>query len=483
MMEMTLPSPDQSRVDISFRRIFEISAPVMLTQLTYTGMGFIDTVMVGRLGVTSLAGIGLGAMTVWWLMSFLFGSIAGVNTAVAQAEGARDRRGVADALIQGTWMGLGIGCLLILVWPFLPLFFAWVNPEPEVAAIGLSYMKVRLLSAVAVVPIIAADAFYRGLGRTVIPMVSAFAQLALNCGLNYGFIFGHFGFPELGAPGTAVGTVLAQFAVGSVLWLSIPLGSLGRKYGVGQHLRPDPRILRMLLRLSVPIGFQNFMEMGGVSVFGVVMARLGEAQMAATQAVIQNWAVAFMAGFGMSVTATTLVGQSVGARDEELARSAVRRVLGIGYLLMIPMAVLYLLYPETLMSIFAQGEDFERLRPFARPLFLIVTVCLALDLRFMVYAGALRGAGDTAFPMWVNVASAWLLFVPTVILVTPRFGMNAAWWCFVLHLVVMSSFLAWRFHGSGWKGHGVAARLDDREKGPAGEAAVAGGLVSREPLG
>jgi putative MATE family efflux protein len=473
----TTPMNSDSQIDISYRRIFRIAGPVMLTQLTYAAMGFIDTVMVGQLGVTALAAIGLGAMVVWWLNSFLIGAVSGVNTAVSQAEGASDRRGVGDSFVQGTWMGIfiGLGLGLILAWQAFPTFLRWVDPEPEVRQIAHSYMQIRMLSVISLVPLLVADSVYRGLGRTVVPMISAALQLLLNCGLNYVLIFGKLGFPEMGAPGTALGTVLSQFIVGSVLWLSIPLGRIGGHYSVLSRLRPNPVVLKMLFGLSLPIGLQSFMEMGGVSVFGVVMARLGEAEMAATQAVIQNWSVAFMAGFGLSVTATTLVGQCVGSGDLERARLAVKRVLLIGYLLMLPMAVLYLFLPEQLMSIFAHGADLELLRPFARPLFLIVTVCLILDLRFMVFSGSLRGAGDTSFPMWVNIASAWLVFVPAVVLVTPRWGIQAGWWCFVVHLLVMSTLLAYRFSGQGWRGKTIADRMA-RSEGPLVTPSLPSGL-------
>ena len=449
-----------SRVDLSYRRAFTITWPVMLSQLSHTAMGFIDTVMVGQLGVTALAAIGLGALTLWWLASFLVGTLHGVNTAVAQAEGAGDKHSVGVAFWQGTWLGLGMALLLMCVWPFIPALLRLIGPEPEMARIATEYMQIRLVSFLAVVPLVVADAFYRGLGRTDIPLRAAIAQLVLNCGFNYLFIFGKFGFPELGAPGTAVGTLFATSIAGGGLFLSAVYGKVGQGYSM-RSWRPERAVMKALFVMSLPIGLQSFMEMGGISVFSVIIARLGAAEMAASNAVIQNWSVAFMAGYGLSVTATTLVGQCVGAGEPERASLAVRRTLRVGYVLMALMAVVYLVFPEALMAMFAHGEDLEQIRPFAKPLFRIVAICLVLDLWFMVFAGALRGAGDTAFPMWVNIASAWLLFVPSVLIVTPIWGMVAAWACFVGHLTVMSAILAWRFFSGRWIGHAMQDRLEE----------------------
>ncbi len=473
----------KNKVDISYRRIFAIATPVMLTQVTYTAMGFIDTVMVGRLGVTALAGVGLGALTVWWLLSFLVGALSGVNTAVAQSEGAGDRFGVGRAVWHGLFMGIVIGVVLVLFWPLIPTFFRLVDPGEGVRAVCEPYMKVRLLSAITLVPLLVADSFYRGLGRTFVPMVSSVVQLILNCLLNYAFIFGRLGAPELGAWGSALGTVLAQLLVGLVLFLSLFVGYFRREYRVASAFGFDSEMMRGLLIISVPIGLQHFMEMGGVSVFSIIIARLGEAEMAATQAVIQNWSVAFMAGFGLSVTGTTLTGQCVGAGDPTRARLAVKRVLRIGYLLMAALAAVYLLLPEQLMALFAQGHDLELIRPFARPVFRVVVVCLILDLWFMVFSGALRGAGDTAFPMWVNILSAWLLFVPVVAIVGPRYGMVAAFWCFVLHLAVMSTVLALRFRSDGWMGKSLRDRMAADQTHSDGASLAEGGSarVAREP--
>jgi MATE family multidrug resistance protein len=192
------------------------------------------------------------------------------------------------------------------------------------------------------------------------------------------------------------------------------------------------------------------------------VGRLGEAQLAATNAAIQAWSLAFMAGFSLSVGATTLVGQCVGAGEPQRARLAVTRVLRIGYAMMGVLALLYLGAPEWLMSLFVETGSEPALRPFARPLFTIVALCLFLDLNFMIAWGALRGAGDTAFSMAVNVGSSWLLLVPSSALMAAHFGLVGAWSCLLLHLAVMAAVLRWRWAGSAW------LRSPEREDAPPG---------------
>ena len=441
-----------SRIDISYGRITRVTTPVLLGQLSYTAMGVIDTIMVGRLGVTALAGVGIGNIVAWWVLSLFWGMLAGVNTQVAQAVGAENPRAAGVSLWQGLYLGAGCAALMLCLWPLAPWIFALAGVPPEVQAIATSYMRIRLLGGTGLMALMVADNFYRGLGRTEVPMWFGFAKLGVNCGFNYLFIFGALGAPALGTDGAAVGTVIANLTVGAAMLALLFLKAEFREvYGLTRNRGFQPAAFRELWVLSLPIGIQTFMEMGGISAFTAIVGRLGEAQLAATNAAIQAWSLAFMAGFSLSVGATTLVGQCVGAGEPERARLAVRRVLRIGYVMMGVLAVLYLAAPEWLMGLFVEPGSQEALRPFARPVFAIVAFCLFLDLNFMIAWGALRGAGDTAFSMAVNIGSSWLILVPSSAWMASRFGLVGAWSCLILHLGLMGLVLRWRWAGTGWK--------------------------------
>ncbi len=441
-----------SRPDTSYRHIVAISTPVMLGQLSYTAMGIIDTIMVGRLGLVALAGVGLGSILFWWFLSLFWGMLAGVNTLVAQAEGAGDRRSAGVAFWQGIYLGLGLSLLVLVLWPLAPQLLVWTGASPTVQSTATAYMRIRLLGAFGLMLLMACDNFYRGIGRTDVPMWFGFLKLGLNCGGNYLFIFGRLGFPELGAVGAAVGTAIANTVIGLLMLLTLFWRSEFRDtYELLPRTGFHRRVFRGLVVMSLPIGIQTFMEMGGISVFTAVVARLGDAQLAATDAVIHAWSAAFMLVFGLSVTAQTLVGQCVGAGQKAEARHVTRRILRVGFLLMAGLGLVYLLLPEALMALFVREADLPALLPFARPLFSIVAGCLFFDATFMILAGSLRGAGDTTYAMLVNVGCAWLLFVPATLLVAPHAGLVGAWSCLILYLATMALLIELRFRGTAWQ--------------------------------
>jgi multidrug resistance protein, MATE family len=470
-----------SSIDVSYRNIVRITYPVAVTQLSYTVMGLVDTMMVGRLGVLELGGVGLGNLVTWWFQSFFFGTLIGVNTFVAQAYGARSGRHVGVVYWQGLYMAAAFGVLIAAVVPFADTVFAWTRASPEMQAIAVDYARIRLLGALGLTVLVASDNFYRGLGRTGVPMRCALAQVVINCGLNYVLIFGHLGFPAMGIRGAALGTVIAQVLVGGFLMVSILTSSwLRREFDVHRAYRLQPAVLRSMLVVSLPIGVQTFFEMGGITVFTALIAQLGAAQMAATNAVIQIWSFAFMICFSLAVAATTLVGQCLGAGQRAEVGDVVSRIQRLGLLLMGGAAVLYLGAPEWLMGLFVDASEGAEVIDLARPLLLVVVVALFFDLRFNVLAGAMRGAGDTTYSMVLNIAGAWLVFVPLTIWATPRFGVVGAWWCLAIYEALMVVLLELRYRFGSWMR--VLVEVPEGEPGaaptPATEVGVQAGTAS-----
>ena len=454
---------DMARIDISYRNICRIAGPVVVTNFSYTMMGAIDTVMVGHLGVSALAGVGLGNMISFSLLSFFWGLTGGIDAMTAQAYGARDRDGIARVFFQGLYLALLCGVAILAAMPLVQMLLLRVHASPEVERIAAQFMSVRLFGGLTVVVLWVCDNFYRGLGRTRIMMWCGMVQLLLNCGFNWVLIHGKLGLPAMGAPGAALGTVLAQLVIACYLLYSILFGPVRHEFAMRSNWRFQPEIFRRMVRLSVPIGVQTGLEMGGVTVFTAVVARLGDAELAASNAVIQAWSVAFMGALALAVGATTLVGQCVGAGEPEQARVVLQRVTRLGVGLMAVFGVVYVLAPRQLMALFVSAADLPRLLPFARPLFTVVVVCLLFDLKFNLLSGALRGAGDTTYSMLVNVGSAWLLFVPALLWASPRWGLVGAWSCFILHLVAMSSLLELRVRGSRWLREPVLSRMPAAE--------------------
>ena len=150
------------------------------------------------------------------------------------------------------------------------------------------------------------------------------------------------------------------------------------------------------------------------------------------------------------------MGQCLGAQQLRDARRVVGKVLRLGYVAMAAMSVLYVGFPNWLMAVFVREAELGEVLPYARPLFLIAVVCLVFDLQFNVLSGALRGAGDTSYTMWVNIGVVWGVFVPLVFVATRHWGLIGAWSCFIIHVLLMAALLALRVRGRTWIERGAA---------------------------
>ncbi len=451
MVPADMTGPASTPINITYLRIASIAGPVIINQLTITLMGVIDVIMVGQLGVQALAAVGFAAMVSITVFAFFSGMFNAVNTLVAQAVGAGDRRAAGVALWQGLYLAVLTALVMGAVWWVVPTLFRWAGATPGVQALGIDYMRIRLLGGFGFAVIAAASNFYRGIGRTQVLMYSALVQLVLNCGLNYVLIFGKFGAPALGTSGAAIGTITAQWVVGLALFGTLwGIPAMRNQYELARTWRWRQHIFTTLLRLSLPIGGQLFLEVASLAVFTAAIGRLGEAQLAASNVAWQAWSIGFMVGVGLSVSATTLVGQCIGAGTPDEARQVVRRVLYLAYGAMAAVVLIYLLAPEQIMAAFVDTGEFERLRPYARPLFLMVALVVGFDMQMSVMIGALRGAGDVTYPAIVSLLCPWLIFVPATLFVAPRFGVTAAWGALVINYVIMAALMTWRVRGSAW---------------------------------
>jgi putative MATE family efflux protein len=251
--------------------------------------------------------------------------------------------------------------------------------------------------------------FFRGIGNTRTPMKVAIVANIVNIVLDYFLIFGKGPFPTLGVEGAAWATFCANMLSAGILGI-IALSAVYRsKYETHKHWRINPDKIRALLRTGLPIGVHYVLDIGSFLVFSAYVGRMGTEQLAANQIIIQILALSFMPCTGFSVAATTLMGQYIGAGSHELAKKSAYSTLKLGVLFTGIIAVIYVVFPEQLVRIF---NDDPVVVAFGKRIILLAAVFQLFDGVQIVVSGALRGAGDTRFPMILALGGGWFLFLP-----------------------------------------------------------------------
>ena len=426
------------------RRVVGLAGPVIGENLLQTLLGIVDTMLVAHLGASATAGVGSAQQIMWFLIGALSALSIGSSVLVSQAIGAGDpqraSRLARQSLIWSALLSIPLaGGGLLLARPIVGLY----GLAPEAAAISGSYLQITMGTVVVLVALYIGGGVLRGAGDSRTPMaVTAVANL-VNGALAYALIYGHAGLPVLGAVGSAWATFLSRTLALMMLLAVLWRGRAGVTIRRMEGWRPDRRVIADVLRIGVPAALEQMLIAAAFVALTVVVARLGTATLAAQQIAIAALSFSFLPGIGFGVAATTLVGQSVGARRIEDGAGAVRiaRRWAIGW--MGAIGVFVLAFAEPTMRLFTSdaavivaGASGLRVVALAQP-------CWAL---LLVLSGALRGTGNTRFPLIANGGSTWLTVgLAWLLLSTIGGGLVAIWAAFLAIAPITAVLYTWRW--------------------------------------
>ena len=464
-----------------FHEITWLAYPVVISMLAQSVLGIVDTFFMGYVSTEAQAGVGLGNILTWTLFAFFFGLVNGVTTFVSQKEGEgtalsqkslpSESEGIAEKadaeeVVEagkearlyreaGEYARYGLAIAVfsgVLLWFFQPLLsgLMWLLETPaEIAVPALAYSKVRLWGGIVACMSFAVVAFLRGIGDTRTPMYVSFLILFLNLPFNYVFIFGWGWIPPMGAAGAAWGTVLAQLG-GLALYLWVFWSpQLSSRYET-RRWAFQPAVMWKLLTVSAPIGVQWVLETGAWTVFTAMISQWGKNELAAHHIVMQMLHLSFMPGVAISIAATTLVGQYIGARRKDLAERSGQSAIWLSGWFMGAMGVLYAVFGKQITALFNSDPHVIAI---GGTLFLMAALFQIFDALSMASIGALRGAGDNQFAMWLMILASWGCFVPLIYLFGKVLGggIVGAWWGAVAYIVLVGVVLFVRWRRGAWK--------------------------------
>jgi MATE family multidrug resistance protein len=442
--------PTDQRTAGSYGQVWNLAYPAILTMVSQTVMWTVDSAMVGHVGKTELAAVGLGGIFVFTLYSFFIGLTSAVNTFVAQNYGAGHFRKCGLYLWQGLYISLAAAAVIYVVRALSPQIVDILRPEAPVRPLTLSYAQIRMLSAPFFLIYYTFSHFYRGIGDTRTPLKVLLIAHLVNLVGDYLLIFGNGPFPAMGVEGAAWATTLAN-VVAAVTFIGLISGKeMRERFGALDSKRPRADELLRLFRVGLPIAVHFFLDMGSFLVFSAYIGRMGTEALAVNQIAIQILALSFMPCQGFAIAATTLMGQYIGAGQNHLALKSAYTTLKFGLLYAGFIAVLCLSIPEQLIRIFNSDTTVIEI---GRPVLYWAALFQAFDAVQFISDGALRGAGDTKYPMLIVLGAAWFLFLPLAYLfgtVLER-GVLGAWMGATLYIMVIGVAMFARLKTGRWR--------------------------------
>ena len=398
---------------------FRLASPVILGMLGHTMVAFIDNIMVGQLGTAELAAVSLGNSFMFIAMSLGIGFSTAITPLVAEADGEGNLASGKLAFKHGLFLCTVLGILLFLmVFTARPILYYMNQPE-EVVDLAMPYLT---LVAASLVPLIVFQAFKQcsdGLSLTKYPMYATIAANVINVILNYLFIFGKFGFPQLGIVGAAIGTLASRLIMVGYLWYLMSQHYKAREYVLRiKFFTLTKKMIRKLLSLGFPSALQMFFEVAIFTAAIWLSGILGKNPQAANQIALNLSSMTFMVGMGFSVAAMVRVGNQKGLkRFRELRRIAFSIFL-LTSLCAAVFAAGFLLFNGDLPKMYLDETDPKnfadnlQVLTIASKLLLIAAVFQISDAVQVVVLGALRGMQDVKIPTLITFVAYWVVGFP-----------------------------------------------------------------------
>ena len=426
--------------------VMGLSLPAMLSQLSTIVEEYVDAMMVGQMGAAASASIGLVSTSIWLLGGLSHAASTGFYVQVAHRIGANDFSGARDVFRQGIVTCLTFCMALVTIGlcisPWLP---QWLGGEEAIWHDATLYFAIFSLSMPLHQMCSLAGGVLRCAGHVRVPALLQVLSCVLNVGFNYVFIF----ILGMGVMGAAIGTCCAELVVSGVLtwYAAIRCPQLNLLQDDNASYRPTRVTLLKSLNIAGPMGIEHIIMCGAQIVSTTIVAPLGTVALAANSFGIIIESLCYMPGYGIADAATTLVGQSLGAKRQSLCWQFAKVTVTGGIVIMSAMAVVMYVTAPWVMQLMTPDVLVQqltthvlRIEAFAEPMFAASIVCY----------GVFVGAGDTKIPCTMNLASIWAVRITLASVLAGTMGLTGVWIAMAVELCFRGLIFLWRLRTKAW---------------------------------
>jgi multidrug resistance protein, MATE family len=396
-----------------------------------------------------VAAVGLGGVTYYALFLLLRGTAGAVTIFVSRSFGANDLKACGEWLVRFIWLSLILCVFVPLVYLGLEPIFKIFNPASDVLNGALIFAQIRTLEIPFALMSTVLIGFRLGIGDSRTPMFITWGTVILNISLNYVLVFGMFGIAPMGIRGAAMGTAIS-IVLQTIVVVLIVLNPKDRKKYQLHFEFPKLEQLKTMLKIGLPLGLTEFVEVGAFAAFSGVIARLGTKELAASQIANQIASLAFMPGFALGIGTGSLVGRYLGARTPDLALAVGYVGVRVGMIWMGIVGIIFFAVPHWLVSGFNPEPKVLEL---ATNLLRFMAFYQVFDAAGIIFRGALSGASDTRFPMVITLIGAWLVMVggSAVLALGLGWGLLGAWGGAFVYVCSMGLIFWLRWRAGKWQ--------------------------------
>ncbi len=450
-----------------YHEVLVVAIPLILSTASWSVQHFVDRMFLAWYAPEAIAAAMPAGMLQFSMVSIFMGTAGYVSTFVAQYFGANQYQRIGPVIWQGIYISVIGGIVLICVIPYAEFLFKLIGHDKEIQIYEIDYFKVICWGAGPYLASYAISGFYSGRGRTWPVMWVNIFTTAVNLILDYMLIFGRWGMPEMGIKGAGLATVIAGIFSFVAFLVLIASEEHNTTFATLKGWRFEKDLFLRVLRFGLPNGVQFFLEMVGFTGFVLIVGRLGTASLAATNIAFNINTLAFMPMIGCGIAVSVLVGQYLGADDPRTAQRSAYSGFHLSIIYMGSIALAYVAVPDIFVAPFALNADpqvFPEIYAMSIILLRFVALYSLFDTLNLVFASAIKGAGDTRFVMFTStVLSLLVLVLPTYLAVVVfEYGLMVSWIIATFYVCLIGIVFFMRFRNGKWKSMRVI------ETGPSG---------------
>ncbi|MDR0956342.1 MAG: MATE family efflux transporter [Endomicrobium sp.] len=438
-----------------YKEFLSIAFPLVVS----TGIGaiqlFIDRIFLSMYSQISFAAATPAGISNWALECFFFGTLSYINVFVAQYYGKKELRTIGTAVWQSVYLSIFAALIILCVSFFSELFFMNIGHPEIIAREEVIFFRILCYGAFPNIVIATLSGFYSGRGKTRVVFLTSTFGVVLNIALDFCLIFGNFGFPQMGISGAAWATNIALTVV-AIVYIILIISKKNNDIYNTRNMKIDFLFMKRLLCYGLPNGAEFFFDMMGFSIFMLIIGNLGSAELTASNIVATIGHIFIMPIVGFGTTISIMVGNYLGKNQLSFAQRSVKSSIHVVYTYIIIVVLILILFPNQLIYPFSGQAKIilvEQIKPMIVNLLMILAVYLVFDAGNIIFASAIKGAGDTMFVMKrLLIFSIFLVIIPTYLnIIIFKKSVYVAW-CFLLFSVVaLARSFYFRYRSNKWK--------------------------------
>ena len=455
------------------QEIIVLAIPVIIGNISRVLMSLADMAMVGRLGASSLAAVGMGSMLVWTITTFSIGLRTGTQTVASRRLGQKKLDQCGTAMQNGTIMALLYGVPASFFGFFCSDIFVPFFLSGETGDLCSKYTTTTSLSVLFVSVSFIFQGFFTGIEKTEyhmrVTVVSNALNVYLNAGLIYGTeqlntafsnvwginlswvssLWGWITFPEMGIEGAALATVIASAWMALHYFICLFKKSITEKFKVF-HFNFNKEMIKKQLSLALPLGVQEVIITGGWAFFYKIVGMIGVLELAATEIVFQIMHASIMPALGVGQACATLVSKYMGEKRLDLAEKSILESVRWSEIIMGTIGLVFIFFPHIIIPLFTNDPKIINISIFGLR---VIGVLQFFDAIGLTLWFALTGAGNTLFPAVVESSLLWGIALPISYFlgVKAEAGFWVPWAAVSVQIVLFSLIVSWKVRKGEWK--------------------------------